>query len=37
VTAVREAGYTDANVMEILALVAMYSMTNFFINVFDPK
>lgn len=35
--AVREAGYTDANVMEIVALVAMYSMTNFFNNVFDPE
>ena len=33
--AVREAGYTDANVMEIVALVAMYSLTNFFNNVFD--
>ena len=27
---VRQAGYTDANVMEIVALVAMYSLTNFF-------
>jgi uncharacterized peroxidase-related enzyme len=35
--AVREAGYTDANVMEIVALVAMYSLTNFFNNVFDPE
>src|SRR5947209_15813544 len=35
--AVRDAGYTDANVMEIVALVAMYSMTNFFNNVFDPE
>ncbi len=34
--AVRDAGYTDANVMEIVALVAMYSLTNFFNNVFDP-
>jgi uncharacterized peroxidase-related enzyme len=34
--AVREAGYTDANAMEIVALVAMYSLTNFFNNVFDP-
>ncbi|WP_413197343.1 carboxymuconolactone decarboxylase family protein [Pararobbsia alpina] len=34
--AVREAGHTDANVMEIVALVAMYSLTNFFNNVFDP-
>ena len=36
VKAVRDAGYTDANVMEIGALVAMYSLTNFFNNVFDP-
>ncbi|HEF4760787.1 TPA: peroxidase-related enzyme [Pseudomonas putida] len=35
--AIREAGYTDANVMEIVALVAMYSLTNFFNNVFDPE
>ena len=35
--AVRDAGYTDANVMEILALVAMYSLTNFLNNVFDPQ
>jgi uncharacterized peroxidase-related enzyme len=35
--AVRAAGYTDANVMEIIALVAMYSLTNFFNNVFDPE
>src|SRR3954470_13449365 len=28
--AVRDAGYTDANVMEIVALVAMYSLTNLF-------
>lgn len=34
---VRQAGYTDANVMEIVALVAMYSLTNFFNNVFDPE
>ena len=32
--AVRDAGYTDANVMEIVALVVMYSLTNFFNNVF---
>ncbi|WPU96984.1 peroxidase-related enzyme [Mucilaginibacter sabulilitoris] len=37
VSSVRDAGYTDANVMEIIALVAMYSLTNFFNNVFDPK
>nr|WP_315594629.1 carboxymuconolactone decarboxylase family protein [uncultured Cupriavidus sp.] len=35
--AVRDAGYTDANVMEIVALVAMYSLTNYFNNVFDPE
>ncbi len=35
--AVREAGFTEANVMEIVALVAMYSLTNFFNNVFDPE
>lgn len=34
-TSVRNAGYTDANIMEIIALVAMYSLTNFFNNVFD--
>lgn len=34
--AVRDAGYTDANIMEIVALVAMYSLTNFFNNVFNP-
>jgi uncharacterized peroxidase-related enzyme len=37
VKAVRDAGYTDANVMEIVAPVAMYSLTNFFHNVFDPE
>ena len=35
--AVRDAGYTDASVMEIVALVAMYSLTNLFNNVFDPE
>lgn len=35
--AVRDAGYTDENVMEIIALVASYSLTNFFNNVFDPE
>ena len=35
--AVRDAGYTDANIMEIIALVAVYSLTNFFNNVFDPE
>jgi uncharacterized peroxidase-related enzyme len=34
--AVRDAGYTEAHVIEIVALVAMYSLTNFFNNVFDP-
>lgn len=34
---VREAGYSDANIIEIVALVAMYSLTNFFNNVFDPE
>jgi alkylhydroperoxidase family enzyme len=37
VKAARDAGYTDANVMEIVALVPMYSLTNFFNNVFDPE
>jgi uncharacterized peroxidase-related enzyme len=37
VQAVRDAGYTEANVMEIVSLVAMYSLTNFFNNVVDPK
>ncbi|WPU96985.1 peroxidase-related enzyme [Mucilaginibacter sabulilitoris] len=36
VEAVREAGYTDANVIEIVTLVAVYSLTNFFNNVIDP-
>jgi len=35
--AVRDAGYTDANVTEMVSLVAMYSLTNFLNNVFDPK
>ena len=34
---VRDAGYTEANIMEIVALVAMYSLTNFFNNVFDHE
>ena len=34
---VRDAGYTDANAIEIVALVAMYSLTNFFNNVFDHE
>lgn len=36
IAAVRDAGYSDANIMEIVALVAMYSLTNFFNNVFEP-
>ena len=35
--AVRDAGYSDAQVMEIIALVALFSLTNFFNNVFDPE
>ncbi|NID16540.1 carboxymuconolactone decarboxylase family protein [Luteibacter yeojuensis] len=35
--AVRDAGYTEANIIEIIALVAMYSLTNFFNNVFDHE
>ncbi|MDX8450442.1 carboxymuconolactone decarboxylase family protein [Mesorhizobium captivum] len=35
--AAREVGYTDANIIEIVALVAMYSLTNFFNNVFDHE
>ena len=35
--AVRDAGYTDANIMEIISMVAMFSLTNFFNNVFDPE
>ncbi|MCQ8876265.1 carboxymuconolactone decarboxylase family protein [Mesorhizobium sp. LMG17149] len=35
--AVRDAGYSDANIIEIVALVAMYSLTNFFNNVFDHE
>ena len=34
--AVRDAGYTDANVIEIVGLVAMYSLTNFINNVSNP-
>src|ERR1700743_952578 len=32
---VRDAGYTDANVMEIVALVAIFSLTKFFNYVFE--
>ncbi|MGO7335615.1 carboxymuconolactone decarboxylase family protein [Rhizobium leguminosarum] len=34
---VQDVGYTDANIIEIIALVAMYSLTNFFNNAFDPE
>ncbi len=33
---VRNAGYTDANVLEIVGLVSMYSLTNFINNVSNP-
>ena len=36
-TIVRDAGYTDANILEIVGLVAMYSLTNFINNVSDPE
>jgi uncharacterized peroxidase-related enzyme len=36
-TAVRHAGYTDANIMEIAGLVAMYSLTNFVNNISNPE
>ena len=35
--AIRKVGYTDANIIEIVALVAMYSLTNFFNNVFEHE
>lgn len=35
--ALADVGYTDATVVEIVALVALYSLTNFFNNVFDPE
>ena len=35
--AVRDAGYTDTNVMGIVALVVLCSLANFFNNVFDPE
>jgi uncharacterized peroxidase-related enzyme len=35
--AVRAAGFSEAHLIEIVALVAMYSLTNFFNNVFDPE
>src|SRR5262249_50412416 len=33
--AVRQAGFTDANVVEIIALSAQFMLTNFINNVFD--
>jgi uncharacterized peroxidase-related enzyme len=35
--AVRDAGYSDANTIEMIALVALYSLTNFFNNVFETE
>lgn len=37
VNAVRNAGYTDANIIEMVTLVSVYSLTNFFNNVFEPE
>ncbi|SEJ79541.1 uncharacterized peroxidase-related enzyme [Dyadobacter sp. SG02] len=34
--AVHDAGYTDENIIEIVGLVAMYSLTNFMNNVSNP-
>ncbi|ASK30043.1 alkylhydroperoxidase [Chryseobacterium sp. T16E-39] len=34
--AVKDAGYTDAHVLEIIGLVTMYSLTNFINNVSNP-
>jgi len=34
--AVRNAGYTDANILEIVGLVAMYALTNLVNNVSNP-
>lgn len=36
IAAVRKAGYTDANIIEIVVLVAMYSLTNFVNNISNP-
>lgn len=36
VQAIRDAGYTDANILEIAGLVAMYSLTNFVNNIAAP-
>ena len=35
--AVRAAGYTDANIVEIIALSAQFMLTNFINNVFDTE
>src|SRR3546814_18818951 len=35
--AVRDTGYTDANVLETLALVAQYHLTTLSTNYFDPQ
>jgi uncharacterized peroxidase-related enzyme len=37
VKAVRDAGYTDANIVEMIALVTVYTLTNFLNNVVDPE
>ena len=37
IASVRDAGYSDANILEIVGLVAMYSLTNFINNVSDPE
>lgn len=37
IASVRNAGYSDANIIEIVGLVAMYSLTNFVNNVSDPE
>jgi uncharacterized peroxidase-related enzyme len=37
VNALRDAGYTDANIIEIIALVTVHSLTNFLNNAFDPE
>lgn len=35
--AVRAAGYSDANIVEIIALSAQFMLTNFVNNVFDTE
>jgi uncharacterized peroxidase-related enzyme len=37
IASVRDAGYSDANILEIVSLAAMYSLTNFINNVSDPE